>query len=214
MSCLGPSYNPNLPRTWSRFSNTCLPSSYAIDMQYKGNILQYKKNSSGINQTQRYAKIARGTWTNRGTTWASQTETATNPNIKSLARVNYSGAPDCPQSPVRVFTYLPRNPGEEGIPAIPTIPPPPPPPSTTTPGNYIPSGPGPIPIPPFIPLPDGGTLVCNTVEDICTGEIIKMTSSVRCYPTTDSDVPGPIIELCFDDTQPTYYPRLKREYND
>lgn len=76
MSCLGPTYNPRPPREWSRFSTPCtaLTSSitpqnaYNLAMLAKGNVLQYKKNSSNITKNQRYSQIARGSWTNRNTT--------------------------------------------------------------------------------------------------------------------------------------------------
>ena len=75
MSCLGPGYNPNPQRAWSRVQNVC---TYNLDpptavyvpltgqtinladyqhdkkMLLKGNILQYKKNSSNLIKQQRY----------------------------------------------------------------------------------------------------------------------------------------------------------------
>ena len=61
MSCLGPTYNPQPPREWYRFSTPCtsLTSSvtpqtaYKLAMLAKGNVLQYKKNSSNITKNQR-----------------------------------------------------------------------------------------------------------------------------------------------------------------
>ena len=49
--------------------------------------------------------------------------------------------------------------------------------------------------------------------NICTGEIYSETISQFCYPTTDSDVPGPVIFLCYNDGLPTYYPRTRRVYS-
>jgi len=89
---------PDPPRVWSRVQGICstLPvntiterEAGVIAMASKGNILQYKNNSSNITKQQRYSQIAKGMWTNRNTTWASQTITTTMPNTLSLKRVNY-----------------------------------------------------------------------------------------------------------------------------
>ena len=57
----------------------------------KGNVLQYKINSSNLTKNQRYSKIAQGQWTNRTKTFASQsTRGYTNPNTQSLMRVGGS----------------------------------------------------------------------------------------------------------------------------
>lgn len=112
--CLGPNYNPAPPRAWSRVENPCayddgtgynqgsqtdvyvpvagtymtsaLYQQYYQPMFLKGNILQYKKNAASLTQKQRYSKIARGQWTNRTKTWATQSQTYTNPNTNSLGR--------------------------------------------------------------------------------------------------------------------------------
>ena len=113
MSCLGPNYLPTPSHIWSRVQNNCSTNSQTTDsttvyvpltkktiplLQYnyenkinmKGNILQYKVNSSHLTKKQQYAQIIRGKWTNRTKTWATQTETYTNPNINSLKRINNS----------------------------------------------------------------------------------------------------------------------------
>ena len=56
-------------------------------------------------------------------------------------------------------------------------------------------------------IQDFGTLICGTYENICTGEIIRQPTDIICHPTTDSDVPGQITELCWDDGTPTWYPK-------
>ena len=191
MSCLGPGYNPTPTRAWSRVQNVC---TYNLDpptavyvpltgqtinladyqhdkkMLLKGNVLQYKKNSSNLTKQQRYSQIAKGLWTNRTKSWASQSETSTNPNTSSLLRVNY-----------------------EIIPLI----------------NQI--------IDPFGCkidfLKDGGTLVGNTVVNPCTGEVIKKTFVTPCNLTSASDVPGPIMPLCWDNRVQTWYPRTNLTMN-
>ena len=92
-------YNPIPTRLWSRVHNICpyedlvdrvKTETYDKQMNLKGNILQYKKNSTQLTKNQRYAQIAKGQWANRTKNFASQTQTYTNPNTTSLQRVNYS----------------------------------------------------------------------------------------------------------------------------
>ena len=249
---------PNPPRVWSRVQGICstLPvdtigpvEAGTIAMASKGNVLQYKKNSSNITKQQRYSQIAKGMWTNRNTTWASQTITTTMPNTQSLKRVNYktiyldNGAPanlpiTCP-TPVepRIPNKLPTNPNinrsiqlndtQFGIitPACPVYVKP------TGPPIFINGGPYPelpkkpidskiVPVLPYINppaepaprvvIPDGGNLICNISENICTGEIFSVTQATQnCNPSSASDVPGPIIPLCYNNGLPTYYPRQR-----
>jgi len=58
-----------------------------------------------------------------------------------------------------------------------------------------------------IVIQDFGNLVCGTRENLCTGEIITSIKLDNCHPTTDSNVPGPIQDLCWNDGNPTWYPR-------
>lgn len=212
-------YNPVPPRAWSRVQNRCLdldnptgrpvfipffnktvpPSQVQgqLNMINKGNVLQYKKNSSNLTNQQRYSQIAKGMWINRNTTWATQSVSYTNPNTTSLKRVNYTtitpdgGATDAPITcPVIVYPTIP--------PALPT------------PGGPLPYVPPPVPEPLPIVIPDGGTLICSVVENICTGEIIRdYTAIENCHPTSDSDVPGPVRLLCWNDGAQTWYPRQR-----
>ena len=267
MSCLGQNYNPNPTRTWSRFENTCIFATgegynpndliyipmlkrfvYAYQLDYelavlqKGNILQYKKNSSNITKNQKYAQIARGYWTNRTTTWASQTESYTNPNTNMLIRSNYTnitidGVPTlepitrCPPVPTNSFAALPSQIGFSGSNSgssasasssfvIPPPPPPPPLPDTINNNNnnnnngVLPPRSDIIPtvVIPVLIIPDGGTLQCNSYQNICSGETYVKPNPRQCNPTSASDVPGPIKYLCYDDSLPTYYPRERRTY--
>jgi hypothetical protein len=272
MPCLGPNYNPNPPREWYRFENQCAYSNtplnfrnggaYQIEVLKKGNVLQYKKNSANLTKRQKYAQIARGMWTNNKITWATQSQTYTNPNIGSLKRVGYYNINAANNSPVINLTgrganavnnspffrypevFQPLTCGVEqknkyqalpdmklgyvfmnsGAPIVPKISNPPIDPTFKT-----------IVLSPTIPsigsgedanivsqqnipkeniIPDGGTLICNISENICTGEVYKKTISTRnCNPTTDSDVPGPITSLCYDESLPTYYPRQRYKYS-
>jgi hypothetical protein len=200
-------------------------------------------------------------WTNRTTTWATQTQTYTNPNIGSLKRVGYyninaqnteplvnltgrgqnafnNGAffsyqqtyepLTCPENQgLQTYDSLPSNDGlnivgKDFTPLVPEI---------TAPNITRDKE---INLPQIVPssgksisgdlfegltqpeaniIPDGGTLLCNISENICTGEVYKTTSNQNCFPTSDSDVPGKIISLCYNDGLPTYYPRQRRTFS-
>lgn len=202
MSCLGPNYNPKPPREWYRFENVCAYNNtninnlglvnlngktYPLSNLKKGNVLEYKKNSSNITKNQRYAQIAKGMWTNRTTNFATQTVTYTNPNIRQLKRVGYdnikiNNRSVLPYQP----TFLPITcPTQTNTNAI----------SLNNLTNVI--------------IPDGGNLICNVSENICTGQVYSETDVQTCFPTTDSDVPGSPTYLCYNSNVPTYYPRQR-----
>ena len=196
-------YNPTPPRVWSRVQNQCtnaldttyksvfvplnsetvpvVVANYQEKILYKGNILQYKKNSSNLTKNQRFAQISKGCGANRTKTFATQSQTYSNPNTTGLQRVNYTtfpypnnivGAPNNVSGP---FQYNVPNPDDCS-------------------GNSVQSG---------------GSLICNKYANPCTGEIIKQTQTTNCYPTTCSDVPGQIQDLCWDNRLQTYYPRQR-----
>lgn len=240
-------YLPVPPRVWSRVQNSCslitdtdtnnnelvrVPYSNKfvsaailgdkLAMLNKGNVLQYKANSSNLTQSQKYSKIAQGKWTNRNTTWATQSSRGyTNPNNSSLKRsgnvVNISIDPitgaiigqtdapvTCPKPITIINEALPSNAGG-GSANEPDIPPPvePTPESDTFP-ETIPD----TPIEPIV-IQDEGTLICSIQENICTGETKSTLAQQLCNPTSDSDVPGTIQDLCWNDGTPTWYPRQR-----
>jgi len=90
-------YNPNPTRLWSRFNYVCPcppgePSCSTdflkLDERRKAEILKYKANSSNITKKQQYANAASNRWlTSRKRSWATQTDTYTNPNTSALQRV-------------------------------------------------------------------------------------------------------------------------------
>lgn len=199
------SYNPVPPRVWSRVQNPCtfiVPGStyteayipligqtisqaqanYEEKLIYKGNILQYKGNSSRLTKSQKYTQLAKGCGPNRQKVFATQSQTYTNPNTTGLLRVNYTtypypnqvvGAPNNISGP---FQYNVSNPnGCSGT-----------------------------------ALQDGGALVCGTIANPCNGQIIQQgaTSSVICNPASASDVPG-IAILCWDKKAQTWFPRQR-----
>ena len=84
-------YLPQPPREWSRVQNSCslettnnnnsfvkipysnkiVPGSelgHHLAMLNKGNVLQYKANSSNMTQAEKYSKITKVKWKNRKTT--------------------------------------------------------------------------------------------------------------------------------------------------
>ena len=237
-------YLPQPPNDWYRVQNDCslittvenngivnvpytnelVPASsinIVMAMLNKGNILQYKKNSSNLTKAQKYSKIAKGQWINRNTTWATQsTRGYTNPNTTNLKRsgnvVNIAIDPitgsiigptslpvTCSINNIPIYNVLPDNIG--GGTTIPPIPPPiePTPGSNTFP-TIIPD----TPIEPIV-IQDEGTLICSVQENICTGETKTSISQQLCYPTSDSDVPGTNQSLCWNDGTPTWYPRQR-----
>lgn len=195
------SYNPNPTRVWSRVQDRCtyIDSSnnaayqnvyvpltrktvtlgqaiYQDKLISKGNILQYKKNSSNLTKKQKYTQICKGMWTNRTKSYATQSQTYTNPNTSNLLQVNYNSVPSTGT------TYI-NGPYKYNIPSpygcVSTI------------------------------IKDGGSLLCNTVANPCTNEVIETTKVLQCYPTSCSDVPGPEQLLCWDSQLNTWYPRQR-----
>ena len=207
------SYNPVPPRVWSRVQNPCtytdasgnsdinynqvyIPltnqtvsqaqANYEDKLIYKGNILQYKGNSSRLTKSQKYTQLAKGFGPNRKKVFATQSQTYTNPNITGLQRVNYqtypypNGVVGVPNNPSGPFQYNVQNPNDCS-------------------NNYI---------------QDGGTLVCGTFINPCTGDIIKqgVTSATICNPASASDVPGSSV-LCWNNKVQTWFPRQRYVMN-
>ena len=195
------SYNPFPTRVWSRVQDRCtyidssdnaayqnvyvpltrktmslFEANYQDKLLSKGNILQYKKNSSNLTKKQKYTQICKGMWTNRTKSYATQTQTYTNPNTSNLLRVNYNNVPSTGTS------YI------------------------NGPYNYT------IPYPNGCisdTIKDGGSLLCNTIANPCTDEVIEVSKNLLCYPTTCSDVPGAVQDLCWDPQLNTWYPRQR-----
>jgi hypothetical protein len=158
------SFNQNqsvtIPLTGKTVSAGDLANELA--MLNKGNVLQYKKNSSNLTKKQQYALIAQGKWVNRKT-WGTQSANGyTNPNTMNLQRVN--------------SVDLPIDVGA----AEPII------------------------------IQDLGNLVCGTLENVNTGEVIfRQSINDFCFPTSCSDVPGPITDLCWNDGIVPWFPKTR-----
>ena len=201
------SYNPIPPRVWSRVQNQCtytdasgnfdinynqvyIPltkqtvtqakANYEDKLIYKGNILQYKGNSSRLTKSQKYTQLAKGFGPNRTKVFATQSQTYTNPNTTGLRRRHTQTYPypnsivGDPNNPSGPFQYNVPNPN----------------------GCLNNS------------IQDGGTLVCGIFANPCTGDIIKQgaTSATICNPASASDVPGSSI-LCWNTQVQTWFPK-------
>jgi hypothetical protein len=140
-----------------------------------------------LTKKQRYSQIAKGLWTNRTKSWATQTDIYTNPNVSSLKRVGYI---EYPKNDI-----TPGSPGNPSGPYIPVS-------TLNDPFNC-----------PNFTFKDGGNLVCGTYENPCTGVIIETSAQPNYYPTSDSDVPGPIQQLYWDPKLQTWYPKVIRIMN-
>lgn len=204
------SYVPTPPRVWSRVQNPCtfidpgLPNNYLVfiplsgetvtqaqanyrDKQiYKGNILQYKANSARLNKSQKYSQLARCVGPNRKKTFATQSEIYTNPNTSHLLRANFETYP------------YPNN-------------------IVGAPNNI--SGPfqynlqDPYDCSSNL-IKDGGILVCGTLANPCTNEIIKPNVNLAtiCNAASSSNVPGSSV-LCWNSKIQTWFPRQKYVMN-
>jgi len=109
-------YNPVPARAWSRVQNRCDYTQDELDqiqMRRKGIVLQYGRTQCRGTQTEKYADLARGKSAGRRTTtFSTQTQSYSNPNTRSLKRVNYTTHPNdenifsypsvgCPGEPIR-----------------------------------------------------------------------------------------------------------------
>jgi hypothetical protein len=232
MSCNDP-IPPNPTREWQRVENICITDNITIDpkqslflkMQYKGNILQYKKNSTSMTKNQQYSLIAQGKWLLRKKTYATQSATYTNPNTNSLYRpnkinidVNNGNLPtikppsNCKQAIIPLASDLPEVLSNitGNAPVLPPVPP------IVIPTNQLIAGLAGLPSGNSVisnVIENGGSLRCNIQENPCTGKIIKYIQASECYSVSCSDVPrGSINYLCYI-PRPLYYPRQKTTMN-
>ena len=126
--------SPNPTRLWSREQASDCPSPTA--MLRKANILQYTNNSSKLTKKQHYSQMVKGNGPLGKKTWATQSDTYTNPNSDNFPRT----------------------------------------------GNSL---------------------------TICASNPI---GPIICIPTSSSDVPGPIIALCYNPSSPPISNRVRRTY--
>ena len=202
-------YLPIPARVWSRVQNSCtytIPNNtyssifipltnktvslaeadYEKKLLYKGNILQYKANSSRLTKNQKYTQISKGLWCNRTKVFATQTQTYTNPDTTSLLRVNYTELPfpnqivGQPNNISGPFQYNVPNPFDCS-------------------SNMI---------------QVGGNLVCGTYVNPCSNQIIQFQpQGPQCYSTSCSDVPGKPQLLCWNSKLQSWFPRSQYTMN-
>ena len=202
-------YLPIPSRVWSRNQNPCtyidasgnyneiyIPltgqtvsqeqANYEDKLIYKGNVLQYKGNSSRLTKSQKYTQLAKGFGPNRTKVFASQSQTYTNPNTTGLQRVNYSTIP-FPNTAVGEPNNI-SGPYQYNV---------------TNPNGC--SG---------TSIQDGGNLRYGYYANPCTGEIINScpTSSTICNPASASNVPGYSI-LCWNTNVQTWFPKPRYVMN-
>jgi len=180
-------YNPTPTRVWSRVENpyvynnvnnttnsdvyvpliseniTQEQADYLEKQIYKGNILQYKGNSANLTKSQKYSQLAKGSGPNRTKTFATQSQTYTNPNTNGFLRSNYKSynENDIVSAPNNVsgpFQYNVNNPDKCSDSSL---------------------------------IKDGGTLISGTYENPCTGQLIIKDDNPNIFnPSSASDVPG------------------------
>ena len=198
-------YEPIPPRVWSRVQNQCtyivsgstykeayIPltgqtvspaqADYETQMFYKGNVLQYKGNSARLTKTQKYSQLARMAGPNRTKVFATQSATYTNPNTTGLLRTGY-----------QTYSYPNQIPGAPN--------------NISGPFSYNVQNPNDCS---GNSIQDGGTLVCGTYANPCTGEIYVNTNTTAtiCNSASASDVPGSSI-LCWNKKIQTFFPRQR-----
>lgn len=178
---------------WSRVQLDCsfnpvTNSQLSRQMLEKGNVLQYKKNSSNLTQNQKYSLIARGKWINRTKTYATQTDVCSNPNSNSLLR---NGAVEKCFPRSSTFQYDLLNPFicNEQI----------------CYDNLEDLS--------YNIIIDGGTLLANQTVEPCSQTVIKTTTSNPCNLTTASNVPGKIGVLCWDRRLEPWTPKTRYTMN-
>ena len=205
-------YIPQPPRVWSRVQSSCTflnpnddytrviselnskgmtlaQANYQEKMLYKGNILQYKGNSSQLTKKQKYTQLAKGFGPKRTKVFATQSETYTNPNTTGLLRV---GSKEIPYPNFIV--------GEPNNPSGPFKP------DVANPNNCNTNG----------SLEDGGTLICGSYVKPCTEEIVRVgrqSGDFICNSSTASDVPGIPVALCWDPALQSWFPKPRYVMN-
>jgi len=171
---------------WSRVRLVC-DSATDKQMLEKANVLQYKKNSAQLTKSQKYALIARGKWINRTKTYATQSDTCSNPNSNSLKREGGETICIDRSSPYQYDLLNPFTCDEVLCYKIDTS---------------------------YNVIVDGGVLLGNQTVNQCNpGAVEKTTFTNHCNWTTASDVPGKIQLLCWDNRLEPWTPAPRYTMN-
>ena len=113
---------PDPPHVWTREIPACPDISgvgandqplssngYNLSEKRKAVIFQYKNNNINMSSKQLYSRLARGIGRQRGSTFATQSDSYTNANTKNLQNVNVNTGPLlCPNSRV-ISAYTSQN---------------------------------------------------------------------------------------------------------
>jgi len=185
-------------------------------MFVKGNVLQYPANRSFLSKKMKYASIAKGLWTQRKKSWASQTSSITIPNVSQLYRPNAEVVSNNPSGEIFFGDCHRRIKDPESFPIsqasgeginFPDIPNPQPQDTST---DAFPITPPKVDL--KLSIINGGNLVACSRENLCSGLITTQIKDIGCYPTSDSNVPGPIINLCYPNNIELTLPHPPRKY--
>lgn len=204
-SCKSDFNPPPPPNHWYRVINPQIYRNvddyYLLQMIRKGHVLKYTNNSSHLTKQQIYSKISNRTWVN-SVTYGTQSEVYSNPNTSLYQRngtinITLNGQQTnlpitCPSNTPIVNPILPTNKSGKGTNVLPT-------PAVNKNVIFPPIQSTPPPSPPIV-IQEGGTLNSSLHVNPCTGETNNGScnlESIVCFPTSDSDVPGPIINLCY-----------------
>ena len=92
-----PNGGPNPTRTWTRGEgDVCSGTSESRALEKKIEVLQYKNNSAHLTKKQKWAQLAKGKSHNKKQSWATQTQTYTDPNVNNFTRTGNSLRCPCP----------------------------------------------------------------------------------------------------------------------
>lgn len=238
-ACLAKNYLPVPPRDWTRANSLSFYylNNYRDDLIYiprldkyvtpseagiiskmfvKGNVLQYPANRTFLTKQVKFSKIVRGLWNQRKKSWASQSSGVTNPNVSQLYRANSEVNPNNENGEIRFSECVKRKRDETSFPTgtkvsdginFPNIPNPLPQPTST---DVFPIFKEPVEL--NFSIINGGNLVACSSENLCSGAVKRQVKNIGCYPTSDSDVPGPIINLCYPNNIELTLPHPTRKY--
>lgn len=192
MSCLGPGYNPVPPRAWSRVQNQCVDSNLNSNGEVYIPILKKYVPSSQV-----YYELQ---MIQKGNVLQYKKN---NGNISKQQRYGQIARGAWTRKKAwatQSQTYTNANIDSlkrvniQGIIQVPGI-------NNNDIFSYCPLE---------TQIPDGGSLICTTIVNPCdNNQVIKQVIPNYCYPTTASDVPGPIKNLCWRDGWQTWYPKTR-----
>lgn len=102
-----PNGGPNPTRTWTRAEgDVCSGTAESRALERKIEVLQYKNNSAHLTKKQKWAQLAKGKSHNKKQSWATQTQTYTNPNVNNLPQVRNNLLCSVPSPTIDIVGYL------------------------------------------------------------------------------------------------------------